>query len=467
MIDKLKKTILTILAGAMILSVSCAPKSTDTAVADTTHETTQAEADVNTSSEQNGEDTESAVTNDIVNDVTPSVEETHNTPDEDTTCNDTTTVIDEATDTVTEDIPKQEETDTEAPAEDTDITTQLPDETQSAEQEEKPIGTTKFEETIKPEETTKPSITAATETTVPHTHAYGVWTVTKAAACTSTGTEERTCACGDKQTRTIQAKGHTEITVKGKAATCADTGLTDGKQCTVCGVFTVKQNTITASAHTYVTTKAPNTDPYSVSFLECGEKKCTACHDTKEVEYTLPDVDSKEYARLLAQRMLYYINEYRAAEGAPKAQMLPNMTAYAEYRAVQLSTNFAHDAIDERRAATELKYGQYTVHNSELYTEEEIEALKTLGYYTITSDSVSFYSAPVGEAIGKSGFWSDLASAIKYFDEVAKARATGFYTSKGHWNYIGRPTNIYISIGTYITDNLYTCICTSDTDIYG
>ncbi len=44
---------------------------------------------------------------------------------------------------------------------------------------------------------------------------------------------------------------HTEITVKGKAATCKATGLTDGKKCTVCSVMTVPQKTIAKLAHKY------------------------------------------------------------------------------------------------------------------------------------------------------------------------------------------------------------------------
>ena len=48
----------------------------------------------------------------------------------------------------------------------------------------------------------------------------------------------------------IAALGHTEKTVAGKAATCTETGLTDGKKCTVCGVTTVAQEEIPASGHT-------------------------------------------------------------------------------------------------------------------------------------------------------------------------------------------------------------------------
>ena len=41
-----------------------------------------------------------------------------------------------------------------------------------------------------------------------HTHAFGAWTVTTPATCTTDGVETRSCACGATETRTIPATGH-------------------------------------------------------------------------------------------------------------------------------------------------------------------------------------------------------------------------------------------------------------------
>jgi hypothetical protein len=49
----------------------------------------------------------------------------------------------------------------------------------------------------------------------------------------------------------VSALGHTEETVPGKDATCTETGLTDGKKCTVCGTVTVEQTTVPALGHQY------------------------------------------------------------------------------------------------------------------------------------------------------------------------------------------------------------------------
>lgn len=43
----------------------------------------------------------------------------------------------------------------------------------------------------------------------PHVHAFGKWEVEKEATCTGTGLEVRKCECGEKEYRTIPAKGHT------------------------------------------------------------------------------------------------------------------------------------------------------------------------------------------------------------------------------------------------------------------
>ena len=49
---------------------------------------------------------------------------------------------------------------------------------------------------------------------------------------------------------------HTEKTLSAKAPTCENTGLTEGKQCTVCGEVTVAQTEIPATGHNYVIDKA-------------------------------------------------------------------------------------------------------------------------------------------------------------------------------------------------------------------
>lgn len=77
---------------------------------------------------------------------------------------------------------------------------------------------------------------------------------------------------------------HTEVVIPGKAATCTEDGLTEGKKCSECGAILVEQETI-AAAHTWgewEVTKEATADAE-------GEKvrTCTVCgeKETKAVEY--------------------------------------------------------------------------------------------------------------------------------------------------------------------------------------
>ncbi len=73
-----------------------------------------------------------------------------------------------------------------------------------------------------------------------------------APTCTEQGYTTHKCHCGDSYvTDKTDALGHTEETVFGKAATCTEAGLTDGKKCSVCGEMSVEQSSIPALGHSY------------------------------------------------------------------------------------------------------------------------------------------------------------------------------------------------------------------------
>ena len=76
--------------------------------------------------------------------------------------------------------------------------------------------------------------------------------------------------------------GHTATVKPAVAPTCTETGLTEGKHCSVCGEVTAAQDTVDALGHNWVsaTTEAPRT------CLDCG-----ATEGEKLPELT-PDPDS-------------------------------------------------------------------------------------------------------------------------------------------------------------------------------
>ncbi len=74
--------------------------------------------------------------------------------------------------------------------------------------------------------------------------------------CDHADVNEATCTapatCKDCGANTAPAKGHTEETLAAVAPTCKDTGLTEGKKCSVCGETLVAQETVEKTdEHTY------------------------------------------------------------------------------------------------------------------------------------------------------------------------------------------------------------------------
>ena len=78
-------------------------------------------------------------------------------------------------------------------------------------------------------------------TIAPRGHEFGAWTVKKPASCTEDGKQERTCHCGEKETKTIPFLGGHKpgewVTVK--EPTESEQGL-KVKKCTVCGEHTAE-----------------------------------------------------------------------------------------------------------------------------------------------------------------------------------------------------------------------------------
>lgn len=89
-----------------------------------------------------------------------------------------------------------------------------------------------------------------------HEHSYGGWTTIKVANCTEDGIKERVCRCGDVQTETIHAKGHTAIVDVAIEATCTQDGKTEGAHCSECGAILIKQQIIPAKGHNRVVDEA-------------------------------------------------------------------------------------------------------------------------------------------------------------------------------------------------------------------
>lgn len=102
--------------------------------------------------------------------------------------------------------------------------------------------------------------------------------------CTEAGKFKGTCSrCKDVKDEDIAALGHTEEAIKGTEADCTNSGISEGKKCTVCGEITVAQTEIPALGHDLVVDPAKSTP---ATCIEKGKDflACSRCKHTEEKE---------------------------------------------------------------------------------------------------------------------------------------------------------------------------------------
>ena len=167
-----------------------------------------------------------------------------------------------------------------------------------------------------------------------HTHSY-TEEITTAATCTTAGVKTFTCSCGEgtyteaipalghtagaaatcttAQTCTVcnatitAALGHTEVTDAAVAATCTETGKTEGKHCSVCGTVTVAQTTVAALGHTNAAAVKESEKPATCgadgsyeSVVYCSVCNAEVSRDTITVPATGAHVYATESQRVAA-----------------------------------------------------------------------------------------------------------------------------------------------------------------------
>ena len=127
-------------------------------------------------------------------------------------------------------------------------------------------------------------------------HDYAVdFTEDKPATCTENGSKSRHCSrCGAKTDETaIPATGHKWVIDAAVAPTCTQTGLTEGKHCSVCNTVLTPQTTVEKLPHSWddgVETKAPTCTEEGVKTFTCSR-----CHDTKPEPISALDHDWGEW----------------------------------------------------------------------------------------------------------------------------------------------------------------------------
>ena len=147
-------------------------------------------------------------------------------------------------------------------------------------------------------------------------------TVVTAPTCTEQGYTTYTCACGYSYVDDyVDALGHSEEILPGKDATCTETGLTEGKKCSVCGEILMAQEVIAALGHNYepvVTEPTYTTQGYTTH-------TCVNCGDSYVDSYTaplVPETDVKVTVGTVSGNAGDTVEVYLTLEKAPALKIL-------------------------------------------------------------------------------------------------------------------------------------------------
>lgn len=108
-------------------------------------------------------------------------------------------------------------------------------------------------------------------------HEWGDKKQIREAGCVTTGEVQYTCQnCNEVKIETTPAKGHTIVTDKGVTPTCTQSGLTEGKHCSVCNEVIRKQKKLAPKKHHAVTDKAVEATCSKEGLTE--GKHCSVCN---------------------------------------------------------------------------------------------------------------------------------------------------------------------------------------------
>ena len=125
-------------------------------------------------------------------------------------------------------------------------------------------------------------------------HDWDNGVVTTPATCTKDGVRTYTCKrCKTTRTEPIAKTGHTSDVVPAKAATCTETGLTEGSKCKTCGVTLVKQEVTPALGHDWDDWKVTK----EATCTETGVKTRTCKRDFSHTETETIDATGHMYGK--------------------------------------------------------------------------------------------------------------------------------------------------------------------------
>lgn len=120
------------------------------------------------------------------------------------------------------------------------------------------------------------------------------WTTAVAATCTEKGMIQKVCRACETVLDTAETPtvAHKEVVIKGTAASCTATGLSDGKKCESCDAVLVEQTVIEKKAHTE--TVLPGRFATCTATGLTQGKKCTLCKTVTVAQTEIPALSHVE-----------------------------------------------------------------------------------------------------------------------------------------------------------------------------
>ena len=118
-------------------------------------------------------------------------------------------------------------------------------------------------------------------------HVWSEWVTIKEAQCEENGLLQRYCIeCNYTESKPVDAPGHTKIVDKAVAPTCTNTGLTEGRHCSVCGKVFVTQRNIDKIDHDVIIDKAIAPTCTKTGLTE--GRHCSTCNKVFIAQTTVP-----------------------------------------------------------------------------------------------------------------------------------------------------------------------------------
>lgn len=126
-------------------------------------------------------------------------------------------------------------------------------------------------------------------TTKKEEHSHNYSTAVTEPTCSDSGYTTYICECGDSYVSDYtEVLPHTEIIDAAKAATCTETGLTEGKHCSVCNEVLVAQEIVEKLAHKEVVDSA--VEPTCTATGLSEGKHCSVCNDVIVAQTTVKEL---------------------------------------------------------------------------------------------------------------------------------------------------------------------------------